>query len=317
MQINTSFLSRLLFVCLVACSVISADAQEKGSYVWPVKLQKDYTKTYPIGSETVVVMSRYGQMTIETWDKNEVKVDAHISVGAQTNELATQFLERISINDEKKADRIGFVTQLGSWSDDGSNGGHEMRIDIVVHVPANAKLYAENDFGPLTIGNYKGESELVCKYGTLTAGNLSNCKSITVEFGKAFIESVSDSKLLFKYSRVDINKLSGNINGEFQFCSSIDMPVDNALKKLELKNNYTSLYLVVSKDFSADYDITTNNAKLTAKSDWVIKEEMPVSTASYTRINNYSPNHKYTGSLGKGGGTQISIKSNFGNIRIM
>lgn len=316
MPINTSSSSKIWLGFLLLFSFGTIIAQESSNYVWPVKLQKDYSKSYPVGNETIALLSRYGKMTIETWDKNEVKVDAHISVGAQSNEYAKQVLDRISINDEKKDDNIRFVTQLGNWDDNGNNGGHEMRIDMVVHVPANAKLYAENNFGPLTIGDFKGEAELVCKYGTLTAGKLINSKSVRVEFGKAIIESISDSKLVFRYSKVDINKLSGNIDGEFQFCNSIDMPVDNTLKKLELKNNYTSLYLMVPKDFSADYDITTNNARVTAKNDLVIKEEMSVAAVN-SRTNNFSPNHKYAGSLGKGGGTLITIKSNFGNIRVM
>jgi hypothetical protein len=290
-------------------------AQGGDNYVWPVKLEKEYTKTYPIGSETVALMNRFGKMTIETWDKNEVKVDAHISVGAQNNEYAKKVLDRVTITDEKKTDRIEFKTKLDDWnnSSDDNSGGHEMRINYVVHIPANGKLFAENDFGPLTIGDYKGEAELFCKYGTLTAGKLSNSKSVTVEFGKAIIESISDSKLLFRYSKVDISKLSGNIQGQFEFCNSVDMPVDNSLKQLDLKNNYTSLYLVLPKDFSADYDITTNNARVTAKTDFVIKEE----TANNVRVNTFNPNHRYTGSLGKGGGTQINIKSNFGNVRVM
>jgi hypothetical protein len=316
MQTNTSVLARTLVSCLVLFSVVSAHSQEKNSYTWPVKLQKDYNKTYPVGSELLAVMNSYGKMTIETWDKNEIKVDATISVGAQNNEYATKMLERINITDEKKTDRIEFVTKVSDWNDDNNNGGHEMRIDIVVHVPATAKLYAENNFGPLTIGNYKGVAELVCKYGTLTAGTLSNSKNIRVDFGKAVIESVSDSKLLFKYSRVDIGKLSGTIDAEFQFCNSIDMPIDNTLKKLELKNNYTSLYFVAPKDFAADYEISTSNARVTAKYD-VLKEEIPGNPNGYTRVSSFTPNHKYVGSLGKGGGTQISIKSNFGNIRFM
>jgi hypothetical protein len=316
MQTNTSFLTRALLACLILFTAASGHSQEKNSYTWPVKLQKDYTKTYPVASELLAVMSRYGKMTIETWDKNEIKVDAQISVSAQTNEYAAKMLERINITDEKKSDRIEFVTKPGDWNDDNNNGGHEMRIDIVVHIPSNAKLYAENNFGPLTIGNYKGEAELVCKYGTLTAGTLNNSKSIRVEFGKAVIESVNDSKLLFKYSRVDIAKLSGTIEAEFQFCNSIDIPIDNSLKKLELKNNYTSLYFVTPKDFAADYEINTNNARVTAKYD-TIKEEVPGTPTSYTRVSNFTPNHKYVGSLGKGGGTQITIKSNFGNIRFM
>ena len=99
MQIKTSFLSRVLLVCFAIVFTVSAHSQERSSYVWPVKLQKDYTKTYPIGSEMIAVMSRYGQMNIETWDKNEVKVDAHISVGAQNNEYATKVLDRINISD--------------------------------------------------------------------------------------------------------------------------------------------------------------------------------------------------------------------------
>jgi len=312
MQTNTNSLSKILLGFLLMFTSVCGVSQE--NYVWPVKLQKDYTKTYPVGSETVALMNRYGKMTIETWDRNEVKVDAHITVGAQTNEYATRILDKISIGDEKKSDRIEFVTKLVDWSNpDDYNGGHEMRIDYTVHIPANGKLYAENNFGPLTIGDYKGEAELLCKYGTLTAGKLSNAKNITVEFGKAMIESISDSKLLFRYSRIDIAKIAGNIQGQFDFCNSIDMPVDNSLKKLELKNSYTSLYLVVPKDFSADYDITTNNARVTAKYDMVIKEEQ----AANTRTNSFSPNHHYLGSFGRTGGTQINIKSNFGNVRVM
>lgn len=191
-----------------------------------------------------------------------------------------------------------------------------MQIDYTVHVPANAKLYAENNYGSLTIGDYKGESELVCKYGTLTTGKLSNSKSVTVESGRAIIESISDCKLLFRNARVDIGKVAGKITGQFDNCNSVDIPVDNALKQLELKNTYTNLYLMIPADFSADYDITTNNARVTGKNNLVIKEEMS-NTAINSRTNNFSPNHKYAGSLGKGGGTQINIKSNFGNIRVM
>src|SRR6478735_11441324 len=138
MKTHTSFFTRTLLAYLVLFSAASAHAQEKSSHIWPVKLQKDYSKTYPVGSELLAVMNRYGKMTIETWDKNEIKVDAQISVSAQTNEYAAKMLERININDEKKTDRIEFLTKLGDWNDDNNNGGHEIRIDLVVHVPATA-----------------------------------------------------------------------------------------------------------------------------------------------------------------------------------
>lgn len=315
MRITASF-SKISVAIILLFSGSTVMSQESNTYVWPVKLQKDYNKSYPVTNETLVLMSRYGKMNIETWDKNEIKVEAHISVGAQSNEYATQVLNRVSVSDEKKDDKIIFMTKLDSWSDNGNQGGHEMRIDYTVHVPANAKLYAENNFGPLTIGDYTGESELVCKYGSLTAGKLSNCKAVTVNNGRVEIESIGDSKLMFRYAKIEIAKLTGKITGQFDFCPSVDIPVDHTLKQLELKNNYTNLYLLAPADFSADYDITTSNARATGKNHFVIKEEL-TSAAANSRTNNFSPNHKYAGSLGKGGGTQISIKSSNGNIRVM
>ena len=310
-----SYKTTLLLSCLFFA--VSAFAQDKGNFIWPVKLQKSYSKSYPVGTEQVVLLNRYGKMNIETWDRNEVSVVATIAVGAQNNDYAAKLLERINILDEKKTASIEFKTDMGdshnNWSDD-NNGGHEMHIDWTVKIPANAKLHAENHFGPMDIGDYKGEAELICKYGTLTAGKLSNSKLVTVEFGKAIIASVSDAQLLLRYSRVDISKLSGNIKAEMQFCNSVDLPIDNDLKQLELKNNYTSLYLMIPKDLSADYDITTNNARVSTKNE-ALKEEKQ-DDPNIRRVS-FSPNHHYVGSLGKGGGTRLLIRSNFGNIRIL
>jgi hypothetical protein len=306
----------LLFLLLV--SVLSVHAQD--NRIWQVKLQKEYNKSYPVGKEGIILLNQHGKMSIETWDKQEVRVEAKISVSAQNNDYATKLLEGINIKDEIKDGNIMYQTELAitnSYSDDNSSG-HEMHIDWVAHIPANARLQAENNFGAMTIGDFKGESVLVSKYGSLTAGKLSNCRDLRVEFGKATIASLSDSRVLFRYARaLDIGKLSGKIEGEMLFCNSVDLPVDNDLKQLTLKNNYTNLYLMVPKDISADYDITTTNARVTAKNDMVIREEKEPETNAAVRRVSYTPNRHYTGSLGKGGGLKIEIRSNFGNIRVL
>lgn len=299
--------------------IINVYAQD--TRTWPVNLQKEYTKSYPVGSENIVLLNRYGKMQIETWDKQEVRVEAHISMSGQNKEYVTKMLDAIEVKDKLKDGSIVYETELAivNNSSDDNNNGHEFHIDWTVHVPANAKLHAENHFGPMTIGDYKGESELVCKYGTFTAGKLSNCRELRVEFGKASIAALSDSKILFRYARgLDIGKLTGKIEGEMHFCNSVDLPIDNNLKQLTLKNNYTSLYLMVPKDFSADYDISTSNARLTAKNDIVIKEEQEqVDNNANIRRVSFNPNHHYKGSLGKGGNSKIDIRSNFGNIRVI
>ena len=300
-----------LFLAFLATCAVAQTSTDNRS--WPVKLEKNYSKSYPVGSEKVHLSNRFGAMDIQIWDKNEVKVEAVASVGAQSEEYAKSMLENIQITDEK-TDSIRFQTNIksmnSSWEE--NKGGYEMRINWKVYVPANAKICAQNDFGPMTIGDFKGEAELCSRYGSLQAGKLANARKVTVEFGRLTVESLTNTMLTCRYSRVDISSLSGEINAKFDFCNSIDLPLNNNLKKLDLKNNYTSLYVVLDRSFAGTYDIATTNARVSTKSDISISEEKrPDNTYGY------NPNHKYTGSFGKGGNSHISIKSNFGNIRLL
>ena len=253
-------------------------------------------------------------MKIETWDKQEVLVEATISVGAQSNETAKLLLDRINIKEEKTTTDLSFITSLGNWSYNDTEGGHEMRINVIIHIPSDAKLRAVNRFGALIIGDYRGPLDLHCRYGNLTAGRLSNADTIHVEFGKANIAQLSNCNLLFRYAGVEIEKLSGKISGELHYCKSIDLSVDGTLEQLDLKNNYTSLYLLAAKDLSIDYDITTQNASASGKNEWKLKEE----EKPEMRNNVFLRDHHYNGSLGKSGSkTRIQINSRFGNIRLI
>ena len=313
---NTRIMKKYSILLVIA--LVTTVSGVFGQHVWPVKVQKTYSKSYALGGETVALVNRYGQMKIETWNKPEVMVEAIISVSSETNGFANNLLERISVLDEKKDGRIQFKTDLqdnnNAWNND--SGGHEMKIDWTVHLPATAKLEAQNSFGALTIGDYSGEATLWCRYGTITAGNLTNCKSLTSEFGKANLAGISNSKLLFRYSRVDIAKLSGNVAAEFKFCSSVDLPVDNSLKSLQLTSSYTGLYLLVPKDFAADYDITTSNARLSSKNGLEFKETDGGQQNNIRQVS-FRSTHHYKGTMGRSGVTVLTINSNFGNIRVL
>ena len=309
--------SRFVLGCLsLVLSCTLSNGQDTTGHIWPVNLQKDYSKTFSLGSETVHLQNRFGKLVIETWNKEEIHVEAHIEVKAATHEYANQLLNGILIIDNQKQDSISFITHFDNWnnSSNGYSGGHEIQIDYLVHVPAKAKLIAENSFGPLTIGDYSGQCELVEKYGTLTAGKLDNCSLLSVSFGKLKATIVQNSKLEFKYSQIDIGKLSGAIQAKFAFCNSIDMPIDNSVTRYDLQNAYTSLYFVLPKDFTGDYEINTYNARLSSNI-LPIKEEDNL-TASF-KSNAFNINHHYRGNFGKPGGSQIHISSRFGNIRFL
>ncbi|MFL9483010.1 hypothetical protein ACI6Q2_09565 [Chitinophagaceae bacterium LWZ2-11] len=287
------------------------------------KAGKSYTKTYPVsGSEKITVSNRFGKMLIKTWDKNEVKVDVNIEVGTSSKEYSQYVLNKINIIDGKTADSISFKTKIENLNyggDDNNDKYQNIQIDYEIHVPRNIKLAAENSFGPLSIEDYTGEVELFCKYGTLTAGKLENAKKVTIEFGKGYMNALNNTNLFFKYSKIDIKHLAGTIIGQFEFCSAVDIEIDNKVKSLDLKSNYTTFNIGLDKGIAADYNIVTNNGRLSSgfvdiKED---KSDKPSKETNSFYNSNYSSVHRYSGSIGSGGGTQINIKTNFGSVKMM
>lgn len=302
-----------MIICMVLINNNYTQAQD--NYKWAVTKQKDYSKSYPVGNETLSLKNQFGKMEIKTWDKNEIKVDIKIVVSTQEEDFANHLLEAIQIKDEKTTDEISFRTQIGDekkgWS---SNQSSKMNIDYTVYLPAKAKLDATNSFGPMEFGDYSGEANITSSHGTLTAGHLSNLKSLKVNFGKAKIAKLGNTEVNFSHTRIDIEEVTGDLKGTINFCNSIDLPINSSVKNIDLKNSHTSLYLLLPKGNGISYDIATTNATATGKGDIVLEEENP--TASGQRIA-FRPNRHYVGKIGNGAGMNINIKSSFGSVRLM
>lgn len=312
---QTIILLRTLLCTFICIALIHNNSQAQDNYKWAVTKQKDYSKSYPVGNETISLKNQFGKMEIKTWDKNEIKVDVKIVVSTQEEDFANNLLDAIQVKDEKTADEISFRTQIGDekkgWS---SNQSSKMNIDYTVYLPAKAKLNASNSFGPMELGDYSGEANITSSHGTLTAGHLSNLKSLKVNFGKAKIAKLGNTEINFSHTRIDIEEVTGDLKGTINFCNSIDLAINSNVKNIELKNNHTSLYLLLPKGNGISYDIATNNATATGKGDIVLEEEKPASPGQ--RIS-FRPNRHYVGKIGNGAGMNINIKSNFGSVRLM
>lgn len=269
---------------------------------------KSVNKTYNVSSsDKLNIDNSFGKVEIHTWDKNEIKVDVSIEVSANSETLAQKMIDRISVSDEKNSRGISFETKMkdiNNTKDEKSS----MSIDYSIYMPANNPLHVENEFGATAIPDYRGEVELVSKFGSLTAGNLSNVKSIQVEFGKTKIEGINNGNLVIKYSNSTLGKLSGNIKMNVEFSTNVIMNVDNSLTGLDAKASYSSLNLKPSADLSASYIINTSFGSL--KNRTAIKFD-----GDDEDKDDRSPkfDYKYSGRSGSGN-IQIKISTSFGNV---
>lgn len=306
---------------LLLLVVSSISLKTKASEDPLVKKTKTYSKSYAVGSsDKVSFENKFGTLKINLWSKNEVSVTVTITAEANTDEKAQNILDAISISDGKNSSGVYFKTIVGNSKNDKDDKKKDkwekgekqgFQIDYEVNMPAGNPLKANNEFGATEIGDYNGELSISNKFGKLTAGKLSNVKNVEVQFGEATIESINNGNVSVKFGSARIKGLSGSINGEFQFCDGVLINLDNNLKDLKVKNNYSELYLDLNTNISASFDIKTHFGELNNKTSFKVAEE------GDKKEKDYGPKftHEYKGKAGSGS-IDIKVKSEFGEVNL-
>lgn len=302
-------MKRQIFSLLLLTVVQIAMAQTGGNEAKYEK-KKSFSKSYSVTSKDKLNLSnQFGSMNLVTWDKNEIQVDVAITAKSNDENRAQEIMDRISIEENKTGEGVSVKTKFSDkqeiWNGKKNHQEESMRIDYTVHVPASNPLQAENQFGDMTIGDYKGEATLTSKFGSLTTGHISNAKNISVEFGKANIGRIDGGKVSVKFSKGSIAKLSGNVDANFEFCDKIKVNVDNDIKDLSIRNSYSTLYLDLNKNLSATYDIKTSFGDVTNKSSFTINNEGDE--------DSYTSKHRYKGTSGSGA-AKMKVSSDFGKV---
>jgi hypothetical protein len=287
---------------------------------------KNYSKTYAVGSSDKILLdNKFGDIKISTWAKNEIKVDVNITVKARTDERAQKLLDVISIEDSKAGSDISFKTFTGdkkhkeTGSDDDDDDGDakhkddntSFRINYTVYLPANATLSANDMFGDIVIGDYDGVLTVNSRFGSLTAGKLSQPKKVSVQFGRklSVIESIDGGKVDIQFSQALINRLSGEITANFTQSHGVKIRLDNNLKKLDVNNSFSEILIDAPKNLSASFKIKISFGDFSNQSTFAVNKTRD-DDDSYS-FHDFS----YSGKSGAGT-TPITIKSSFGKITL-
>lgn len=284
-----------------------------------VEKKKNYSKSYAVSnSDKVSFDNRFGELKITTWDKNEVKVDVVMTGKANTDERAQEILNHLRVEDGKNSGGVFFKTHIDNQNKKHSKEDKEkyrnegFSVDYTVYMPSRNPLLAKNEFGAMILPDYNGEIEVESKFGRLTAGNLANVKRVRVEFGESTIESINNGKLTIQFSgRSTVGKLTGNLDVTLEHSGGVKLVLENSVKDITIKNNFSNLYLDVTRNFSGNFDINTNFGDFSNKTDFAIARK------GKDDDDDHGPkfSHQYTGKSGSGA-TAVKIRSEFGQVTV-
>ena len=248
----------MAFLLLVQCSLFAQDNEKNKKFEF-VK-NKSVNKSYNVSaSDKLDIHNSFGSVEVHTWTKNEIKVDVAVEVSSNKEEFAQKLLDAIDINDEQKSNKITFKTSINNNNNNNSkNTKSSMSINYSIYMPAGNPLIISNEFGATIIPDYAGEVDLISKFGSLKTGALKNIRKITVEFGKANFESISNGAVSVKYSTAEFGKLVGDVKLNFEFCGATKINMDNDLTALDLKASYSTVNIQPVGNPSATYSIFTS-----------------------------------------------------------
>ena len=277
-----------------------------------VEKKKQYSKSYALSASDLVSLSnQFGQMKINTWNKNEVKVDVTITAEAGNDERAQKILDNINISDGKNSNGVYFKTTMGNDNNRSrveKNEKTSFRVDYEVFLPSGNPISATNQFGATSIGDHTGEATIISKFGSIKAGKLSNVKKVEIEFGSMILESMNNGKLVVKFSSVDVQNTSGSLDVVIEH-SSAKLKLDNNVKDLKVKNSFSPLILDVPTNFNASFDIHTSFAKLKNSTGFAINKE------GDERDRGPKFDFDYSGKAGNGA-TPVKVRTEFGDVTI-
>jgi hypothetical protein len=283
-----------------------------------VRKQRLINKHYDVkADDKLEIDNQFGNVVVSTWDKSEITVDIEISARASSEERAQEIMNQIDVKDGRDGHSIWFKTKVGEINNNHNNGnrhGENERgfyIDYVVHMPAANRLDIANSFGKTEVPDFRGLVTLTSKFGSLNTGKLANVDQIDVEFGKAYITSVNNGKVIFKFNKESrIGKVDGNVKINSEFSQNVQFNIADGIDELNVVESYSGVRLVVNKGLSAQIDVHTSFGKFHNESDFEIAE-------AGKDTEDWGPkfDKDYSGKAGDGR-AKIRIKSSFGSVRL-
>lgn len=302
---------------------------------------KSYSKSYQAdANDRLEVTNKFGKVTVNTWAKNEIKVDVQIKSVAGDDRTAQKMIDAISISDSKDGDVVSFRTNFGSGGGSSSlwdnlfnnrSNRHKVEVNYIIYMPAKNGLEIDNRYGAIEVPDFDGKVEIHSAYGSFSGKALMHANNeIKVRYGSASIESLSSCDLdvgygsldlgsveklnsEFSYSSVKIGKIkvSANIDARYAGGVTID-DLDRNFTSFSANTSYSSINVGVNNAANADFDVTVRYGGFDYGGVPVeITHKSPSDSA-----RGFHPTQTYEGHIGKGSSERkISIRTSYGGVK--
>lgn len=181
-----------------------------------IERKKTIIKMFDVDpSDVLSIDNQFGQVSVNLWDKSEIRIQITITANSDSDERVQRFLDAVTIDEKRNGNQISIRTNfsqssvsnwsLGNWKNDGER--NFVRINYEVMMPKQNALSVRNKFGNTTIPIFHAPLTVYNRYGNFSADELTNRQTdIDVAYGKAMIKALESAKLDVAYGNLDLDR---------------------------------------------------------------------------------------------------------------
>lgn len=275
---------RSLSLALVASALLSCSA------IASTTLKEPFDKSYPLAAGgTFTLRNVNGAVTLEAWDRNEVRVEAEKQVKAGSDAEAKKIMAQVRIDVQAAASGVRVDTKLPKHDSGPLEwlGGKEYNVNVTyhIHLPRNAVVDAGNTNGHIDLTGTHGKASLETTNGHISVTSVEGDLTLGSTNGAIEAKGVA--------GRVKAETTNGHI--EVQLTR---LPHDGDLT-LETTNGGVTVKL--PKDARLSVDAETSNGRI--HSDFEV-------------AGGQSGKHRLEGAI-NGGGGRLRVRTMNGSVHLV
>ena len=160
----------LLIILLGAAGVPSDEEEGRREFTKTIKKEFDIS---PDG--TVEVLTKYGKVEVNTWDRNRVKVEVQMVVRTLNETSAQEVFERINVDFTNSPNYVKAATNISTnkdwWAGWGDNKT-DYTINYEIHMPASIHLELDTKHCDVLVGELEESATVEMKYGNFEFAGL-------------------------------------------------------------------------------------------------------------------------------------------------
>ncbi|WP_456459590.1 hypothetical protein [Reichenbachiella sp.] len=183
-------------------------------------LVKNISQSFKVeNTATVELTNKYGQVILNTWDKDSVQVNVKITAYGKNDEALTKSMERVDVDFTNFGDVLTIETlfdrnssvfkevinSLGDYSKT-LISKNKISVDYELSIPHKASVTLDNKYGDVYMESLSQESNISVAHGDFKADELAGTCKLNLSFCKARIKKLDKAFLELKGAELDLRE---------------------------------------------------------------------------------------------------------------